>query len=205
MSIGQIAAASGIPADINVAGLVSRHCAVVGSTGAGKSNLVTVLLEAVSDGSFPNARVIVFDPHGEYASALGDKARAFRIRPDEAAGELALWVPFWALPFSELQDIALGGLQPNVESTIRDLVVDMKMEAAESLRTPLPSDALTADSPVPFSIKKLWYELDKFERITFPTANAGPEASFNFQVQRPNVKVGACPERTSTFLQKSAA
>jgi hypothetical protein len=31
------------------------------------------------------------------------------------------------------------------------------------------------------------------------------KASFNFQVQRLNVKVGACPERTSTFLQKSAA
>ena len=47
ISIGRIAATSGISADISVAGLVSRHSAIVGSTGAGKSNLVTVLLETV--------------------------------------------------------------------------------------------------------------------------------------------------------------
>jgi hypothetical protein len=69
ISVGQIAAASGISADISVAGLVSRHCAVVGSTGAGKSNLVTVLLECVADGSLPSGRAIIIDPHGEYASA----------------------------------------------------------------------------------------------------------------------------------------
>jgi hypothetical protein len=180
VSVGRIAAASGISADISVAGLVSRHSAIVGSTGAGKSNLVTVLLETVSDGSLPNARAIVIDPHGEYATALGDRARVFRIRPNEAAGERALWVPFWALPFSELQQLTLGGLQPNHEAAIRDEVLDMKVAAAAHLAVPPPPETLTADSPVPFSIKKLWYELDKFERVTFPVnapqtdANAHP-------------------------------
>ena len=167
ISVGQIAATSGISADIDVAGLVSRHSAVVGSTGSGKSNLVTVLLEAVSDGSFPNARAIVIDPHGEYATALDDKAHVFRIRPDEAAGERFLQVPFWALPFSELQQLTLGGLQPNQEAAIRDRVLDMKTNAAEKLNNPPPLEALTADSPVPFSVKQLWYELDQFERRTF--------------------------------------
>src|SRR3984957_4799867 len=180
ISVGRIAAASGISADISVAGLVSRHSAIVGSTGAGKSNLVTVLLETVSDGSLPNARAIVIDPHGEYASALGARARVFRIRPNEAAGERPLWVPFWALPFSELQQLTLGGLQPNHEASIRDEVLDMKVAAALQLAVPPPPETLTADSPVPFSIKKLWYELDKFERMTFPVnapqtdANAHP-------------------------------
>ena len=180
ISVGRIAAASGISADISVAGLVSRHSAIVGSTGAGKSNLVTVLLETVSDGSLPNARAIVIDPHGEYATALGDRARVFRIRPNEAAGERALWVPFWALPFIELQQLTLGGLQPNHEASIRDEVLDMKVAAAAHLAVPPPPETLTADSPVPFSIKRLWYELDKFERVTFPVnapqtdANAHP-------------------------------
>jgi uncharacterized protein len=168
ISVGRIAAASGISADISVAGLVSRHSAIVGSTGAGKSNLVTVLLETVSDGSMPNARAIVIDPHGEYATALGDRARVFRIRPNEAAGERPLWVPFWALPFIELQQLTLGGLQPNHEASIRDEVLDMKVSAAALLAVPPPPETLTADTPVPFSIKKLWYELDKFERVTFP-------------------------------------
>ena len=169
ISVGQIAAASGISADVSVAGLVSRHSAIVGSTGSGKSNLVTVLMETVSDGTLPNARAIVIDPHGEYATALGDKARVFRIRPNEEAGERPLWVPFWALPFSELQQLTLGGLQPNHEAAIRDQVLDMKVAAAERLAISPPPETLTADSPVPFSIKRLWYELDRFERVTFRT------------------------------------
>lgn len=176
ISVGRIAAASGISADLSIAGLVSRHSAIVGSTGAGKSNLVTVLLETVSDGSLPNSRTVVIDPHGEYGTALGDRARVFRIRPNEAAGERPLWVPFWALPFIELQQLTLGGLQPNHEAAIRDEVLDMKMAAAAYLKTPPPAETLTADSPVPFSIKKLWYELDKFERVTFPV-NAPQTAS----------------------------
>lgn len=168
ISVGRIAAASGISADISVAGLVSRHSAIVGSTGAGKSNLVTVLLETVSNGSLPNARTIVIDPHGEYATALGDRARVFKIRPNEDVGERPLWVPFWALPFHELQQLTLGSLQSNHEASIRDEVLDMKTAAAQQLAPPPPLETLTADSPVPFSIKKLWYELDKFERVTFP-------------------------------------
>lgn len=179
ISVGRIAAASGISADISVAGLVSRHTAVVGSTGSGKSNLVTVLLETVSDGSLPNARAIVIDPHGEYATALGDRARVFRIRPNIAAGERPLWVPFWALPFNELQELTLGGLQPNHEATIRDEVLDMKVAAAAHLAIPPPPETLTADSPVPFSIKKLWYELDKFERVTFPVNAPQTDANAN--------------------------
>jgi DNA helicase HerA-like ATPase len=171
ISVGQIAAASGISADISIAGLVSRHSAVIGSTGAGKSNLVTVLLECVADGSLPSARTIVIDPHGEYATALGEKARVFRINPDLAAGERPLWVPFWALPFSELQELTLGGLQPNHEAAIRDVVLDMKIAAAANLASPPPPETLTADSPVPFSIKQLWFDLDRFERVTFPVAS----------------------------------
>jgi uncharacterized protein len=171
ISIGRIAATSSVSADISVAGLVTRHSAIVGSTGAGKSNLVTVLLETVSDGTLPNARAIVIDPHGEYATALGDKARLFRIRANEQVGERPLWVPFWALPFFELQQLTLGGLQPNHEAAIRDEVLDMKAAAAQRLAIPPPLETLTADSPVPFSIKRLWYELDKFERITFRVAN----------------------------------
>ena len=169
ISVGQIAATSGISADVDVARLLSRHSAIVGSTGAGKSNLVTVLMETLADGTLPNARAIVIDPHGEYGTALGDKARVFRIRPDEEAGERYLRVPFWALPFSELQQLTLGGLQPNHEATIRDQLLELKVAAAEHLAISPPPETLTADSPIPFSIKRLWYELDRFERITFRT------------------------------------
>lgn len=191
VSVGNIASSAGITADIDVAGLVSRHCAVVGSTGSGKSNLVTVLLESISSGIYPSARSIVIDPHGEYATALGDKARVFRIRPDEEKGEKPLWVPFWALPFSEIQQLTLGGLQPNHEAAIRDQVLDMKLAAAKKLKISPPSETLTADSPVPFSIRQLWYQLDQFERVTFSASGQQTDANAN-----PAEEVGSATQLT---------
>jgi hypothetical protein len=170
--VGTIAAASGISADLNIAGLVSRHCAIVGSTGAGKSNLVSVLLNSIASGEFPSARVIVIDPHGEYSTALGDKAHVFRLRPNEEIGEKPLRVPFWSLPFDELQLMTLGGLQPNHEAAIREQVLDLKTASVALLRTRPPVETLTADIPVPFSIKRLWHELDQVERKTFRTTGA---------------------------------
>ena len=167
ISVGKIAGMSNIPAEVDIGGLVSRHSAIVGSTGAGKSNLVSVLLEALADSSLPRARALVIDPHGEYGAALADHARVFRVRPDPSKGEQPLWVPFWALPFRELQMLTLGELQPNHEVAIRDTVLDMKIRASGFLQDPPPIEALTADSPIPFSIKQLWYDLDKFERMTF--------------------------------------
>ncbi|WP_258120498.1 ATP-binding protein [Mesorhizobium onobrychidis] len=178
ISVGQIAGASGISADVSIPGLVSRHSAIVGSTGSGKSNLVAVLLEAASSGSFPNARIVVIDPHGEYASALGDRAYVFRVRPDTAASEKHLYVPYWALPFSELIELTLGGVQPNHEAAIRDLVLDMKVASAKLLPNPPPPETLTADSPVPFSIRQLWFDLDRFERLTFKTNSQLPADAY---------------------------
>ncbi len=179
VDIGEIASSSGIPARLSLARLVSRHACVLGSTGSGKSNLVTVLLESISGGQFPRARVLVIDPHGEYAAAVGDKGYVFSIRPDHDSGEQALWVPFWALPLTELVTITMTGLQPNVEALVRDQVLAMKRTAAQHLAKPPPEDALTADSPVPFSFRKLWFDLDDFEHQTFKDDKQGPEAIYD--------------------------
>jgi DNA helicase HerA-like ATPase len=193
--VGTIAAASGISADLNVAGLVSRHCAVVGSTGAGKSNLVSVLLNSIASEEFPSARVIVIDPHGEYSSALGDKAHVFRLRPNEEAGEKPLRVPFWALPFDELQLMTLGGLQPNHEAAVREQVLDLKTSSAALLKTQPPEETLTADIPVPFSIKRLWYELDQVERKTFRTTGANQKEEEAYPAERTGSADTLTPDR----------
>ena len=171
ISVGTVSGTANISADIDIAGLVSRHCAVVGSTGAGKSNLVSVLLEALAGSSLPRARALVIDPHGEYGAALGKHARVFRVGAEQGTDEQPLWVPFWALPFRELQMLTLGDLQPNHEVSIRDAVLALKIRASRYLHEPPPVEALTADSPIPFSIRKLWYELDRFERMTFPKSS----------------------------------
>ena len=167
ITVGHIAAASGISGQLDLGRLVTRHCAVVGSTGSGKSNFLAVLIEAIATQGFPSARLLVIDPHGEYGTAVGRYGRVFRVNADSAKGECELYVPFWALPFEELQEIALGEMQQGSETAVRDEVSARKKRAAAHLgRTP-PYAAITADSPIPFSIKQLWLDLDDFERRTF--------------------------------------
>lgn len=166
LTVGSVAAASGIPATLDLDRLVSRHCAVVGSTGAGKSNLVSVMLEVLASASYPSARTLVIDPHGEYGGHSTDRT-IFRISPSQ--DERALVVPYWALPFNELLEITFGSMSSGNEAIIRDRVQEMKREASALLVNPPPINSITADSPIPFSIRQLWFELDDFERSTFRT------------------------------------
>ena len=95
VAIGRVASAEGIRAYLDMNRLVSRHSAVVGSTGAGKSTAVASLLAAVSDKTrFPAARVVLLDLHGEYAKALTDRASVFRLSPRVDTDELPLSVPY---------------------------------------------------------------------------------------------------------------
>ncbi|MCH8900575.1 MAG: ATP-binding protein [Acidobacteria bacterium] len=164
--IGTIASASGIEARIDLAKLVTRHSVVVGSSGAGKSNFVGVLLEAIATRGFGAARVLVLDPHGEYASAVGDNGRVFSIKPENDEQE-PLYVPFWALPFDELMQTTLGDLNTSQDAAIREEVVTLKRATATHLPIPTPVEAITADSPIPFSVKRLWYDLDDYETRTY--------------------------------------
>lgn len=177
ITVGHIAAASGISGNMDLGRLVTRHSAVVGSTGSGKSNLLAVLIEAIATQGFPAARILVIDPHGEYGSAVGQYGRVFKIRPNLEKGEWCLYVPYWALPFDEFQAIALGQMQPGAETAVRDKVTALKKAAVQYLKYKPPDTAITADSPIPFSAKKLWFDLDDFERQTFQdNARAIPSA-----------------------------
>lgn len=167
ITLGQIAASSGISGDLDLGRLVTRHCVVVGSTGSGKSNLMAVLLEAIATQGYPAARTLVIDPHGEYGSAVGEHGRVFRVKPDEDAGESPLYVPYWALPFDELRLIAMGEMQPASETAVRDEITLRKTRAAAHLAQPPPDALITADAPVPFNMKSLWFDLDDFERRTY--------------------------------------
>jgi uncharacterized protein len=167
ITVGEIAAASGVPARLRISPLVARHISVVGSTGAGKSNTVAVLLESIATGPFPSARCIVIDPHGEYGAAVGDDGYIFRINNTAGVTEDALYVPFWALPFNELRANLLGDLTPPTEAAVRDELLKLKLAAAKELSDPLEPNVITADSPIPFSVRKLWFVLDDYERQTF--------------------------------------
>lgn len=165
--VGQIASAAGLPARLQLSNVVSRHCSIVGSTGAGKSNLVAIVLEALASSDLPSSRTLVIDAHGEYASAVGKAGHVIYTGLGVPPGETELRVPFWALPFDELIDLTMGTMPPHVEAALRDKVAEMKRAAAAHLPDPPPQETITADSPVPFSIEQFWFDLEDQQRMTF--------------------------------------
>ena len=170
VTVGHLASAESIPSRLNINKLVTRHSAVVGSTGAGKSTTVAGLLAALSDPSrYPSARVVVLDVHGEYAKALADRSSVFRVSTDAIAGkdEKPLQIPFWALSFDELIKLSFGELGDEAMATVADAIVELKRQSLENQpREGIVAERLTVDSPVPFCIHKLWFDLHKRQHRT---------------------------------------
>jgi hypothetical protein len=174
--VGRIASSSGLAARLQLSTLVSRHSSIVGSTGSGKSNLVAVVLDALSSGDLPNSRTLVIDAHGEYGSSVGDRGRVIHTGASPPEGAEILRVPYWALPFDELVELAMGEMQPLALEALRDRVAQMKREASQHLDEPPPPEAITADTPVPFSIRKLWLELETEQRASYKKSGQQTEA-----------------------------
>lgn len=173
--IGNQSASEGLAAQLDMDKLISRHGAILGSTGSGKSNAVSIVVKAIAEKPFPSARVLMIDPHGEYASSLSGKCRVFRVGANLADGEEELCVPFWALPFKELMSIFPGKLSDQNEDYIRGKVLELKRVSAAAIGG-LRDEAITADSPIPFSINQLWFDLDNFERMTLVADRITPAA-----------------------------
>ena len=163
--IGRLANAEGIPVRIDLDKLVTRHSAVLGSTGAGKSTTVASLLRSIALGGsaeggtgFPSARILLLDIHGEYGRALSSVSSVFRVNP--SADEQPLHIPFWALDPADLLTFLMGKLDDKPLSQILDRIFDYKTKLVNDTSVDgLDPNSMTADSPVPFSLKKLWFDL----------------------------------------------
>lgn len=168
VTVGHLASAESIPALVNINKLITRHSAVVGTTGAGKSTTVAGLLAAVSEPArYPSARIVILDIHGEYAKALMDRSVVFRIAADSSKGEKPLHIPFWALSFDELGKLAFGDLKDQALAAVADAIVALKRESlGKNPRDGVNADRVTVDSPVPFCIHKLWFDFHQHEHRT---------------------------------------
>jgi uncharacterized protein len=184
VKIGSLVSSEGLSAFIDIDKLLTRHGAIIGSTGAGKSNTVTAILKAITSGDFPKAKVILIDPHSEYHSALKDVAKVFSI--DDSQNVLK--IPFWGLPYNELALILFDKRQAAdtmQDTALKEKIYEYKKQVLPKLKTgKLESHQITVDSPVPFDIKKLWYDLHFEEFAVVNTRGDLSTASFKHDAGR---------------------
>lgn len=159
--IGVVKQDVAIPATVSVNDLFSRHCAILGTTGAGKSCAITLMLTAVLE-RYSHGHVVILDPHNEYSHSFGDKAVVF--------DPSSLTLPYWMLTFDELVEILYPGRVNCAEEIeiLGDLIPTAKKmnlsTALAGVRTQgARGDAstITVDTPVPYRISELLTLIDK--------------------------------------------
>ena len=172
VKVGHIAGAESISALVDVNKLVTRHSAVVGTTGSGKSTTVAGILSALSDSkNYPSARIIILDIHGEYCQAFRGKANIFKVNADKdpKSQEKELYIPFWALNFNELTQISFGefGNEKDRSALIERVLAQKEKTLLKYPKKGVTKETLSVDSPIPFSLNELWFELWNETFFTF--------------------------------------
>ncbi len=156
--IGDLSQDDSIPAFVDVPDMLSKHFAVLGSTGCGKSASVSLLLHACQE-LVPDLRTIILDPHNEYT-------RAF---PDANTIEQAhLDMPFWMFQLEEYVEVLFRG-KPIVHEEVdalREFIPEAKARFKEGddrvqLRSQSASSSFTADTAVPYRIADLLALIDE--------------------------------------------
>lgn len=108
--------------------LLGHHCAVVGSTGSGKSCTVTAVIDGLLDHEIPNGHIVIFDINGEYAQSFaastsrGKKTRPLTLGP-KPGPESGLFLPHWFMNNEEHLNLlrASEGVQaPVLQRAIAD-------------------------------------------------------------------------------------
>jgi len=150
--VGCLSQNTEIPALISIDSLISRHFAVVGTTGVGKSTAVTLLLRKIVE-SRPDVRILILDPHNEFSCAFPDLAITIT--------DTDLDLPFWMFRLEEFSEVLFRGRPPIPEEVdaLRELIplakAQFKGNDQQGLRKLPESTSITSDTPVPYRISDL--------------------------------------------------
>lgn len=176
----------------NIDKLFGHHCAILGSTGSGKSGTVASILHSVlshkTDGKNISPRIIMIDPHGEYAKAFGDKAviyKAYSEASTSTSKTEQLKLPYWLMSSDEFRSLVIG--KTEFEATSQTNMVYQAITYARLLNqglvqnlgtTPLgeakddiPEGTTTSeqilnfdrDKPTPFLLSEFIKHIDKVQ------------------------------------------
>jgi len=162
INLGSLNHDSAIAAHIDVDSLISKHFAILGSTGVGKSSGVTVILEGILQAR-PDVRIFLLDGHNEYGRTFGERASVINPR--------TLKLPFWLFNFEELTDVIYGG-RPAIAEEVEILAELIPIAKSSYLQYKSSADRLgikkvdtkrtgyTVDTPVPYLLQDLLSLID---------------------------------------------
>lgn len=158
-TIGKLSQDDTVDATIHIPSMLSKHFAVVGSTGVGKSTAVSLLLHKAIAAD-PKLRVLILDPHNEFAAAFPNDAVV--IDTD------TLDLPFWLMRLEEFGEVVFRGRPsiPEEMDILRDVIPEAKRAfrgGGEGMRRQTEKSSITADTPVPYRMADLLALID--ERI----------------------------------------
>lgn len=114
--------ADSTPCRANVDKMFGMHCAIVGSTGSGKSGAVAAVLHAVLDHKKGSAepccpKVVMIDPHGEYSAAFSERGIVYRAydpighESTSKEGDVTsekIRLPYWLMNAEEFRQLIIG-------------------------------------------------------------------------------------------------
>jgi hypothetical protein len=175
LDLGRFVAHGDIAAIADGNRLFQRHLAVLGSTGAGKSWTVALMLDRAA--RLPHANVIVFDMHGEYAPLTQPSpegppiARGLRIAgPGDGPADDVIFVPYWLLDRDEMLSLVLDETDADAASQamrFTEHVHKLKRGTLFEIGHEHIAATFTVDSPVPYRLEALlsWLQSDNTEKI----------------------------------------
>ncbi len=139
----------------------SKHIALVGSTGSGKSCTVSKILQDViginqgknsNSSNQKNSHILIFDIHSEYKSAFDlHKDEKFTLNILDVD---SLKLPYWLMNSEDLETIFIEGNENNHHNQVSQFkraVILNKEKHNTSLK-----DKVTYDTPVYFSIEEVY-------------------------------------------------
>ncbi len=144
VQVGTLHNEPGRPAFVLTNELLSKHFAILGSTGSGKSCALTVLLSAVLE-AHPNAHVVLFDPHNEYGEAFGQLADVVSVDN--------LQLPLWVLNYEEALRVLVRSGSETEQSSQALILADAITYARRKYGgTSVDENSISVDTPVPYHV-----------------------------------------------------
>ncbi len=148
-AIGKLSLVPSQQAKINLDAFLTRHAAILGQTGGGKSWTVASLIQRMC--RFQQATIVLFDLHGEYTTTFGTSADVI------TATDLEL--PYWLMNSEELLGLMVDRSEsaaPNQIAKFKELLQAAKENHPENKA--LGIKKITIDTPVFFDFNSILNE-----------------------------------------------